>query len=75
MSSLILHNRKRKRNQFEIINFSQLYQNTSELSQIYGAKASAEEQLPTVTDQLKNTNMCIVAALGSLVGALNNLSR
>lgn len=54
---------------------SELWSGLSDLSSIYSAKAGGEDQLPTVTDQLKNTNMCIVQALASLVECVNALVR
>lgn len=54
---------------------SQLHQETTELYNIYSAKAVDENNLPTVTDQLKNTNQCIVASLSSIANGENSISR
>ncbi|TRY62603.1 hypothetical protein TCAL_08211, partial [Tigriopus californicus] len=54
---------------------SQIHQETTELYNIYSAKAVEENGLPTVTDQLKNTNQCIVASLSSIANGENAISR
>ena len=54
---------------------SQLYQELNEFASIYSAKALDENQLPTVTEHLKNTNQCLVSALSGMVSSVNSLSR
>ncbi len=54
---------------------SQLVQQASELQQAYESKANDENQLPTVTDQLRNTNRCIVSSLSSMSSAIQCVSR
>ncbi len=54
---------------------SQLAAQAAELARTYANKAADEGALPTVTEQLKNTNQCIVAALGTVQETLTNLSR
>lgn len=53
---------------------SQLHQQAQEFYMTYKSKSDDENNLPTVSNQLQNTNKCIVAALATLVASLNNLS-
>ncbi len=54
---------------------SQLATQAGELHRTYANKASDEAALPTVTEQLKNTNQCIVAALASIEQGVGETSR
>lgn len=53
----------------------QLQKQANDLAKTYDEKAKDESNLPTVTDQLKNTNQCILASLISLNTSLGRLSR
>lgn len=57
------------------VNISQLDVAANELSKIYLSKATDEAKLPTVSDALRNTNQCIVAALASLTLCTSALSQ
>ena len=46
-----------------------------QLSNCYSEKAVDENHLPTVTEQLRNTNQCIVAALSCVSSAVDALDR
>ena len=46
-----------------------------QLSNCYSEKAVDENHLPTVTEQLRNTNQCIVAALSCVSSAVDTLDR
>ena len=46
-----------------------------QLSNSYSEKAIDENHLPTVTEQLRNTNQCIVAALAGVSSAVDALDR
>ena len=56
------------------VNVSKLHRQSVDLSNIYSSKAVDENNLPTVSRQLSNTNQCIVASLSNLVATLNSLS-
>ena len=56
------------------VTVSKLHRQSIELSNIYSSKSVDENNLPTVSRQLINTNQCIVASLSNLVSTLNNLS-
>ena len=53
---------------------SKLHRQSVELSNIYSSKSVDENNLPTVSRQLINTNQCVVASLSSIVSTLNSLS-
>jgi len=53
---------------------SQLHQQAQEFYLVYKSKSEDENELPTVSGQLQNTNKCLVAALSTLVSSLNSLS-
>ncbi len=54
---------------------SQLSAQAGELARTYANKAADESALPTVTERLRDTNQCIVAALTSVNQAVADLSR
>ncbi len=54
---------------------SQLAAQAAELSRTYANKAADEDALPTVTEQLRNTNKCVVAALEGVSQTTADLSR
>ncbi len=56
------------------VTISKLHRQSVELSNIYSSKSVDENNLPTVSRQLINTNQCIVASLSNVVSTLNSLS-
>ncbi|KAK2153779.1 hypothetical protein LSH36_286g01011 [Paralvinella palmiformis] len=53
---------------------SEFHDATSELCQRYAAKASLENQLPTITQRLRVTGECIVSTLNNLVTCTSKIS-
>jgi hypothetical protein len=54
---------------------SQLSRQVRQIANCYSEKAVDENHLPTVTEQLKATNQCIVAALASMLSSVDALER
>lgn len=54
---------------------AELKRHARQLSNCYSEKALDENHLPTVTEQLRNTNQCIVAALTCVSSAVDALDR
>ena len=54
---------------------AELKRHARQLANCYSEKAIDENHLPTVTEQLRNTNQCIVAALTCVSSAVDGLDR